>query len=123
MTPILWQRVEGGLIFATALALAVIIQPGWPIWLWPVLLLAPDLSMTGYLAGPRIGAVVYNLCHLYAGGLILALLGLLTGHPVLIAVGALWLAHVGFDRALGYGLKINTGFRETHLGKIGVSRH
>ncbi|SIS98662.1 DUF4260 family protein [Paracoccus saliphilus] len=119
MTPIQWQRVEGGLVFAAALPLAGVMQPGWPLWLWPLALLAPDLSMLGYLAGPRIGAAIYNAFHLYAGGLLLALLGLLTGQPPLIAAGAIWLAHAGIDRALGYGLKSATGFRDTHLGRIG----
>lgn len=28
-------------------------------------------------------------------------------------------AHIGMDRLLGYGLKYPTGFRHTHLGRIG----
>jgi hypothetical protein len=28
-------------------------------------------------------------------------------------------AHIGIDRALGYGLKYSTGFGFTHLGRIG----
>lgn len=119
MTPVLWQRIEGGLVLAAALPLAGATQPGWPLWLWPIALLAPDLSMLGYLAGPRIGAAVYNAFHLYACGLLLALLGLLAGQPAWIAAGAIWLAHIGGDRALGYGLKSATGFRDTHLGRIG----
>ena len=119
MTPVLWQRAEGGLILAASLGLAGAMQPGWPLWIWPLALLAPDLSMAGYLAGPRIGAALYNAAHLYACGLILALLGLLAGQPGLIAAGALWLAHVGADRALGYGLKAESGFRDTHLDRIG----
>jgi hypothetical protein len=30
-------------------------------------------------------------------------------------------AHIGFDRALGFGLKLPTSFRDTHLGRIGRS--
>ncbi|MEF9606012.1 DUF4260 family protein, partial [Paracoccus sp. PXZ] len=41
------------------------------------------------------------------------------GSTGLIAGGGLWLAHVGFDRVLGYGLKLPSGFRDTHLGRIG----
>jgi hypothetical protein len=37
----------------------------------------------------------------------------------LLGVGLIWCAHIGFDRALGYGLKSPEGFRFTHLGKIG----
>lgn len=119
MTPILWQRIEGAGVFVAALSLAGVMQPGWPIWLWPVALLLPDVSMLAYLAGSRMGAAIYNSAHLYANGLILALLGLLSGQPQLIAAGAIWLAHVGADRALGYGLKEATGFQQTHLGRIG----
>lgn len=117
-----WQRVEGALIVLAGLALAGMMQPGWPLWLWPLALLAPDLSALGYLAGPRAGAALYNAAHLYAGGLLLALLGLLTGNPGMIALGAVWLAHVGADRALGYGLKHASGFHDTHLGRIGRNR-
>lgn len=119
MTPVVWQRVEGAGIFTASIALAGFTQSGWPLWIWPLALLAPDLSMLGYLAGPRIGAAVYNAAHLYANGLILALLGLMIGSPDLIAAGGIWMAHVGIDRALGYGLKTAAGFQDTHLGRIG----
>jgi hypothetical protein len=39
--------------------------------------------------------------------------------PLLVVLGALWLAHSGFDRMLGYGLKSPDGFSFTHLGRIG----
>lgn len=80
------------------------------------------MAALGYLAGPRIGAALYNAAHLYAGGLALALVGLLAGSPATIAAGAVWLAHVGADRALGYGLKQPSDFRDTHLGRIGRDR-
>lgn len=120
MTATGWQRAEGALIGVAGLALAGAMSPGWPWWVWPLALLAPDLAMAGYLAGPRVGAAVYNAAHLYAGGLVLALLGLLAGAPAIVAAGAVWIAHVGVDRALGYGLKLPTGFRDTHLGRIGA---
>lgn len=91
---------------------------GSPLVLIPALL-APDLSMLGYLAGPRVGAVTYNLVHNWALPAGLALLAIAIGQlwPLLAAtaVGA----HVGWDRALGYGLKLPTGFKDTHLGRIG----
>lgn len=120
MSPRGWQRAEGGLVLLAAMAVAMQLAPGgWPLWAWPLALLAPDLSMAGYLAGPRVGAAVYNAFHLYAGGLLLAVLGLGIGQLALIFAGMLWLAHVGADRALGYGLKQASGFRDTHLGRIG----
>lgn len=113
-----WQRVGGGLIALAALTLAALVAD-WPWWLWPLALLAPDLAMLGYLAGPRFGAFIYSLAHLYAGGLILAVACVISGAGVLTALGAVWLVHVGADRALGYGLKQSLGFKDTHLGRLG----
>jgi hypothetical protein len=91
---------------------------GVPLLLIPALLL-PDLSMIGYLRGPGIGSITYNAVHHLV--LALALLGLGWWLAVgwLILAGAVVLAHVGMDRALGYGLKLPTDFRDTHLGRIG----
>lgn len=114
-----WQKIEGGAIAATALVIAFMAGAGWPWWLWLVALALPDLSMAGYLAGPRRGAAVYNLFHLYAFGMVLVLLGMMTGQVDLITLGLLWLAHIGADRAFGFGLKQPEGFGETHLGPIG----
>jgi hypothetical protein len=91
---------------------------GDPVWLLP-LFFAADLSMLGYLAGPRPGAIVYNAVH----NLVLALaalgIGWLAGIAPLALAGAVLVAHVGLDRALGYGLKHATGFADTHLGRLG----
>ena len=91
----------------------------WP--LFAVLFLAPDLAMLGYLMGARIGAAVYNVAHTYALALPLALLGFLAGRPAILAVALIWVAHIGFDRALGFGLKYPTGFGDTHLGRSAVA--
>jgi hypothetical protein len=91
---------------------------GHPIWLLP-LLLAPDLSMVGYLRGPGLGAITYNLVHNLAIALGLLAVGWLTAIAPLALLGAILVAHVGMDRALGYGLKLPTDFRDTHLGRIG----
>ena len=39
--------------------------------------------------------------------------------PVALALGLIWIAHIGMDRMLGYGLKYASGFGDTHLGRIG----
>jgi len=120
MTTVAWQRAEGALVaVGTALWLWAVV-PHWPLWFWPVALLAPDLAMVAYVLGSRRGAWVYNAAHLYAGGAILAGLGHALNASVIVAqLGLVWLAHVGVDRALGYGLKEVTSFRDTHLGRIG----
>lgn len=115
-----WQRLEGlALLAVAALAYAQVGQ-GW--LLFAVLFLAPDLSFAGYLAGPRAGAWAYNLAHSLIGPLLLGGAGLLTAAPLATALALIWLAHVGFDRALGYGLKSPEGFGITHLGRIGKAR-
>ena len=110
-------RLEGAAAFAASAALYAHAGLSWP--LFAVLFLAPDLAMLVYLRGPRIGAAAYNVAHAYALALPLALLGFLAGRPAVLAVALIWIAHIGFDRALGYGLKYPTGFGDTHLGRIG----
>jgi len=120
MTTVGWQRVEGALVLAGAALWLWGHAPGWPLWLWPILALAPDLAMIFYLFGPRLGASLYNSTHLYAGGALLGGIGHAFGlSAALTDLGLVWLAHVGFDRALGYGLKDISGFSDTHLGRIG----
>jgi len=83
------------------------------------LFLLPDLSMAFYVAGPGIGAVAYNAAHSTVGPLSLAALFIATGQHAAFAVSLIWLAHIGLDRLLGYGLKHAGSFAETHLGRIG----
>jgi hypothetical protein len=116
---IVWQRAEAALVFVAGLLLFWQADSGMAWWLALLLFFAPDLSFTGYAAGNRIGAIVYNLVHLYAFGLGLFAIGAVLAMPTLAALGALWLAHAGFDRMLGYGLKSAEGFGVTHLGLIG----
>lgn len=94
---------------------------GPPLLLIPALL-APDLSMLGYLAGPRVGAATYNLVHNWALAAALVLVALAAQQLWPMLAATVVAAHVGADRALGYGLKLPTGFRDTHLGRIGRDR-
>lgn len=91
---------------------------GHPLWLLP-LLFVPDLSMIGYVRGPRLGAVTYNLLHNLATAIAVLAIGWFAGIAPLALAGAILVAHVGMDRTLGYGLKLPTDFRDTHLGRIG----
>jgi hypothetical protein len=83
-----------------------------------LLFLVPDLSFAAYLAGPRTGAYAYNALHTTLGPLALAATGVLSGGNFFLFLAAVWLAHIGFDRILGYGLKHTTSFGDTHLGPI-----
>jgi hypothetical protein len=87
-------------------------------WLFLLLLLAPDASMLGYLAGPRFGAAAYNAFHSYPLPAALAAFGLLGGFHLALAVALVWFAHIGMDRAVGYGLKYPSAFGDTHLGRV-----
>ncbi|HEX7225051.1 MAG TPA: DUF4260 family protein [Candidatus Limnocylindria bacterium] len=109
---------------AEALALFVAgvvayLQLGGSPWFLLPLLLVPDLSMVGYLAGPRLGAITYNAVHNLVIGLLALAAGWFAPIAPLALLGAILVAHVGMDRALGYGLKLPTDFRDTHLGRIG----
>ena len=75
--------------------------------------------MLAYLIGPRAGAFVYNLAHTYALALPLALAGFFLGSALASTLALIWVAHIGLDRMLGYGLKYQSGFGDTHLGRIG----
>lgn len=86
--------------------------------LFVVLLFAPDLAMLGYLVNVRVGALVYNLAHHYAVPLILIAVGLAAGIEALLLVGLIWSAHISMDRAVGYGLKYPTAFKDTHLQRV-----
>jgi hypothetical protein len=110
-------RAEGLALLAAAIAAYVVLDGRW--WLFVVLILAPDLAFLGYLAGNRVGAVAYNALHATIGPLALGGLAFAAGWPGMVAVALVWAAHVGMDRALGYGLKYASGFQDTHLGRIG----
>ena len=92
-------------------------------WLmFAVLFLVPDISFAGYVFGKRLGAILYNIMHSTVGPFLLAGLSWWLGPDILpsvtAAVAVIWFAHIGADRALGYGLKYASGFKDTHLGKL-----
>ena len=89
------------------------------LWLIVPAFFLVDLSMVGYLAGPQLGALTYNAAHNWTVGLIVLGIGWWLAISGVLLAGAILLAHVGMDRALGYGLKLPTGFQDTHLGRIG----
>lgn len=112
-----WLRLEGGAILVLALLLYARSGGNWATF--AILFLAPDLSVLGYLVGPRLGAAVYNLAHSYVGPLLLYAAAVDFGLQGEGAASLIWLAHISFDRVVGFGLKYPTAFRDTHLGRIG----
>lgn len=118
---ILWQRIEGALVFAAGIAL-LFHSMALEWWLAVAVFFAPDLSFAAYALGPKVGAFVYNVVHVYAFGAVVFAAGILLGIPTVATLGLLWLAHSGFDRMFGYGLKSEESFHQTHLGPIGRRR-
>lgn len=114
VSPVL--RAEGLAVLAAALALYFDSGFGWPLLL--LLALAPDVSIAGYLAGPRIGAAAYDTAHTYVLPVAVGVAGLLAGSDLALQLALIWLAHIGADRFLGYGLKYPTGFKDTHLQRV-----
>lgn len=110
-------RLEGLVLFAGMTTLYAIWSGSW--WVYAAVFFLPDLSIAAYFAGPRIGAVVYNLAHSYMLPGTLMFVGFAARDPLILSAAMIWLAHIGFDRTLGYGLKYDRGFRYTHLGRIG----
>ena len=110
-------RLEGLTLFAGMTLLYAVWDGSW--WLYAILFLVPDLSFAAYLAGPRIGAITYNAAHGYMAPLALMTTGFALASPLVLSIAMIWMAHIGIDRALGYGLKYSSGFGFTHLGRIG----
>jgi Domain of unknown function (DUF4260) len=115
-----WLRLEGVAAFGVGLALFGVTGGNW-LFLVPLILL-PDLSIAGYLAGPRVGAFTYNVVHTWAPGIVVLGLGAWLSSPALLIAAAILIAHVGMDRAAGYGLKLPGSFQATHLGRMGRTK-
>jgi uncharacterized protein DUF4260 len=118
--PTVILRVEGAGLLVATVYLYARYGNGW--LLFALLILAPDISMVGYLAGPGTGASVYNVVHTTVLPLGLLLGGVIGSSELVLSVALAWLAHIGMDRMMGFGLKRATGFGDTHLGRIGRGR-
>jgi hypothetical protein len=116
LRPAVLLRTEGVALLALSVLLYWVNGESW--LLFGALLLAPDLSILGYLAGPRVGAAIYNAFHTYAMPAVVGALGMVLASPLAIAVALIWFAHIGVDRTVGYGLKYPTSFKDTHLQRV-----
>jgi hypothetical protein len=114
--PRLLLHAEGAVVAIAAVALYL--DAGYAWWLLVVLALAPDLSAVGFLAGPHVGTVAYDVAHTYAWPLALAAVGAVTDADAAVQLGLIWATHIGVDRAIGYGLKYPSGFKDTHLQRV-----
>ena len=115
--PRLLLRIEGAALALAAVYMFHRIGGNW--WLFAALILVPDVSFAAYFLGTRPGAIAYNAIHVLFVPVALALAGFLLPQFDLLSVALIWVAHIGIDRALGFGLKYGAGFGFTHLGRIG----
>ena len=115
-----WIRTDAAAIAVLTLWAVSATHSSWT-WFFALLLL-PDLSMLGYVFGPRVGAATYNAGHLYVWPVGLLAAGLAYHAPFVTVAGLSWIAHIAVDNAVGYGLKLRTGFEYTALGPIGRVR-
>jgi uncharacterized protein DUF4260 len=119
-TPRRLLRVEGATLFAGSLIAYSTTDQAW--WLVPLTLLLPDLTMIGYLSSPRLGSYLYNLGHSTPVPAAIVAIGWWQDKSLVAALGLVWLAHIGLDRLIGYGLKYDDHFQHTHLGRLGRNR-
>lgn len=115
--PRLLLRLEGAAVLAAVLVAWMLTDRSWLVF--GGFLLAPDLAMIGYAAGPRVGAAAYNAAHTYTLPLVLGLGSAVAGWTPGLTAALVWTAHIGLDRALGYGLKYPDAFSSSHLGRVG----
>jgi hypothetical protein len=116
MKPRLLLHIEGA---AVLFAACIFYHQVHGRWLWfAVLFLAPDLFMLGYLANKKVGALIYNLAHTYTAPILAFSVLWFFGQTSYYWLTLIWLAHIGWDRLIGYGLKYETAFKDTHLQRV-----
>lgn len=115
-------KLEELVMWIGGIFLLYISQGSW--WWYLLMFLGPDISMLGYLAGNKIGALSYNLFHHKGVAIIIFLIELLLdqndiyNNIWLTNFGIILFGHSSMDRFFGYGLKYENGFKFTHLGSL-----
>jgi hypothetical protein len=113
-------RLEEIAMLCISIYLLYALKVDW--WFYLLMILGPDISMVGYVAGPKVGAFSYNLFHHKMIAIVVFIIGVTSSTWLLQAIGAVLFGHSSMDRIFGYGLKYNSAFSETHLGKIGPKK-
>lgn len=114
--PNILLRLEGTAVFTATLIAYGQNEFSW--WMFILLLLTPDLAALGYLHSEAIGSLCYNFAHTYVLPIALGLFALLLNFELGFQLAIIWLAHIGLDRMVGYGLKYPNGFKQTHFNKV-----
>lgn len=114
--PRIMLHVEGAAVLLLSIALYAHLRGSAVLFL--ALILVPDVAMVGYLVNKQVGAVIYNVGHNYGLPLALGLAALMAGWQLGVLLAIIWVAHIGMDRAAGYGMKYSSGFKDTHFNRI-----
>lgn len=115
MTPITQRRLEAAAILAFC-SYAYFSQ-GYSAIAFAYGFFLPDLSILAYFKNPRVGAIAYNTAHCLLLPVALGGYALFGGEPLALQCALIWAAHIGFDRALGWGLKYPDSFCSTDMGR------
>lgn len=111
-------KLEEAAMFALSIYVLTLIDTHFSWWLYPILYLAPDISMIGYLGGNKAGALLYNIGHSKTLAIVIAIAGILLSNDIILISGVILFGHSAMDRIFGFGLKLNDGFKHTHLGVL-----
>jgi hypothetical protein len=114
--PRILLHLEGVAVLVAAIVIYANQQFNW--WVFALFLLTPDLPMLLYLINPRLGSVVYNLVHTIIFPVTLAIFSVFNGNDLGLQIALIWAAHIGMDRAFGYGFKYPGDFKQTHFSRI-----
>lgn len=105
-------------VAAVALAIYVVVSRHAAWWPLVVLAIAPDATLLfGFRPGLQRGQLdpravpFYNAVHRLWAPAALALIALVFGLGAWVAAGLAWIAHIAFDRSLGFGLRTKEGFQ------------
>lgn len=111
-------KLEEAAMFALSVYVLTLIDTQFTWWVYPILYLAPDISMVGYWAGNKAGAWLYNVGHSKTLAIIIAIVGMLLSNDIVLISGVILFGHSSMDRMFGFGLKLDKGFKHTHLGVL-----
>ncbi|MCP5099861.1 MAG: DUF4260 domain-containing protein [Chloroflexi bacterium] len=114
--PSILLRLEGTAVLVAAILFYF--QQGFNGWTFALLLLWPDIAIVAYAINKKVGMIIYNILHTYSLPVVLLVLSLAFGWTFGLQFTLIWLAHIGMDRLVGYGLKYTDDFKSTHLGRV-----
>ena len=88
-------------LFQFLIGIAAFSQLQYSWWVFPALILIPDIGMAGYLVNTKIGAISYNLFHSKTLAIVFIGLGYFyLGEPYIV-IGIIIFSHSALDRVFG----------------------